>query len=329
MMKVQQPNWGKLSTNLQNLQDEPWKFGLFKALNILEAEWAENDEMKTGLSSRVLITPHKELGFPVSDIKKSTLVKQGRGVFHIESSYSGLYGVDAAMPHYMLEQAARDDQAGARTRAFLDIFNHLYYCLLYQSWKKSQLTIDGIGSEQFEQILNAVFSGRQNTATNSGVSVLKTSSACGMAKLLNDEFNLEQIKVDDSSPNWQPIAEVSSLGDEGTSVLGESSILGDRVLVSGGKVIIELGELPEGNAKNFFPGQKKAHQLQRLIESQLPTDLGWECTMSIHHGYKASQELGDKSLILGVSSHVGEVSELIEFQRFKDSQYKQRMAQAS
>ncbi|MBU2894384.1 type VI secretion system baseplate subunit TssG [Colwellia sp. D2M02] len=328
MNEVQQPSWSKLSSNLQKLQDKPWKFGLFKALNLLETEWAELDEMQIGLSSRVLITPNKELGFPVSDIRKASLLKHGRGVFHVESNYSGLYGVDAAMPHYLLEQAAGDDLAAARTRAFLDMFNHLYYCLLYQSWKKSQLTIKGIGSDQFEEVLNAILSGRHSTDTHAGVAVLKTSSASGMAKLLCNEFNCEQITVDDSSPNWQPVGNSTKLGDEGTSVLGESVILGDHVLVSGGKVIVELGEMEESRAKSFFPGSTNGNKLQKLIESQLPSDLSWECTMSIHHDYKAIQQLGDDTVILGVNSHIGEVSQLIEFQQFKDSQYKQRMAQA-
>lgn len=326
MIKTQQPTWSKLSANLQKLQDQPWKFGLFKALNLVENEWAEPDEMLIGLSSRVLITPNKELGFAVSDIKKGTLLKKGRGVFHIESNYSGLYGADSAMPHYLLEQAASDDESGARTRAFLDMFNHLYYCLLYQSWKKSQLNIRGIGSEQFDQVLNAILSGRKNTDVNAGVTVLKVSSACGMAKLLNDEFNCEQIRVDDSSPNWQPVGTSSALGDKNTSVLGESVILGDYVLVSGGKVVIELGQMTENKAKHFFPGSSKGNKLLRLILSQLPSELPWECTMYIDHDYKASQILGDETLILGVNSHIGEVSKLIEFQQFKDSQYKQRMA---
>jgi len=326
-MDKQQPNWSKLSTNLKQLQSKPWKFGLFKALSILETEWAEHDEMQVGLSSRVLITPNKELGFPVSDIKRGTLLKEGRGIFHVETNYSGLYGADAAMPHYLLEQAVSDTDAGARTRAFLDMFNHLYYCLLYQSWKKSQLTVKGLGSQQFDQVLNAILSGRQNTEANAGVTVLKTSSACGIAKLLNDEFKSDQIKVDDSSPHWQRIGCSSSLGNKDTSVLGESLILGDQVLVSGGKVIIELGQMPETTATEFFPGHSKGHKLQRLIESQFPTDLPWECTMYIAHDYKASQQLGDASLILGENSHIGEVSQTIKFQQFKDSQYKQRMAE--
>lgn len=326
VMIMQQPNWNKLSPELQTLSDKPWKFGLFKALNLLESEWAEGDEMQTGLSSRVLITPYKELGFPASDIKKGNLLTRGRGVFHIETNYSGLYGADAAMPHYVLEQAASDNEAGGRTRAFLDMFNHLYYCLLYQSWKKSQLTIDGIGAQQFDQILNAILSGQDERETNAGVAVLKTSSASGMAKLLNDEFKSEQIIVDDSSPHWQSIESPSIIGDKDTTELGGSFILGESVLVSGGKVLIKLGGLAESEAKGFFPGQDKGNKLQRLITSQLPSDLPWECIMNIKHDFKACQQLGDNSLILGVSSHVGEVSQTIEFQQFKDSQYKQRMA---
>lgn len=324
-MNIQQPNWGKLPENLKDLQHKPWEFGLFKALNLLETQWAEQDEMEKGVSRRVLITPNKELGFPASDIKKGNLLTRGRGVFHIETNYSGLYGADAAMPHYVLEQACRDDEAGERTRAFLDMFNHLYYCLLYQSWKKSQLNIKGVGAKQFDQILDTILSGRKDTEANAGVTVLKTSSACGIAKLLNDEFKSEQIKVDDSSPKWQKVGVSSGLGDKHTAILGESTILGDEILVSGGKVIIELGQLPENTAKNFYPGKPNGQKLYNLIESQLPTDLPWECTMVITHDHKQSQHLGDTTLVLGVNSHMGEVSHTIEFQKFKDSQYKQRM----
>ena len=109
--------------------------------------------------------------------------------FHLETSYSGLYGADAAMPHYVLEQAAQDDVNGERTRAFLDIFNHQYYCLLYQAWKKSQLNIKGIGADQYRQVmLNAILSssdvGNSSREVNAGVAGLKTTSASGLAKVI-------------------------------------------------------------------------------------------------------------------------------------------------
>ncbi len=323
---MQQPSWSKLSANLNTLIEQPWKFGLFKALNLLESEWAERDELQDGLSRRVLITPNKELGYPVSDIKQAQLVAEERGLIHVQTNYSGLYGADAAMPHYVLEQAGEDSEPGARTRAFLDIFNHLYYCQLYQSWKKSQLNIKGLGAEQFDLVLDSILPDRQDISSNAGVAVLKSSSACGMEKLLNDEFASEQIRVDDSRPHWQPIAEGARLGDSQTTVLGESLILGSQVLVSGGRVIIELGCLAQQYARSFFPGAKHGDKLYKLVQSQLPSDLPWECHMSIEHDFKPSQRLGDEHLVLGVSSHIGDVSRTTELQKFKDSQYQQRMA---
>jgi len=324
---MDQPNWSKLSENLCVLRDKPWQFGLFRAINLLEREWAEKEELSSGLSSRVLITPNKELGFPAADIKKGNLLQRGRGTFHLETSYSGLYGADAAMPHYVLEQAASDGKDGQRTRAFLDIFNHQYYCLLYQAWKKSQLNIKGLGAQQFDDLLNAVLSSSQNRDVNSGVASLKTTSASGMAKLLNEEFGLTQINVDDSSAHWQPIGDMSCIGNAGNSVLGESLILGDKVLVSGGKVIVDLGTLAANDAVEFFPGQVKGERLYRLIDAQLPSDLPWNCKLSIAYEHKAIQRMGQMNITLGIDSHIGEVSKKITEQIFKDSQYKKRSAQ--
>lgn len=323
-MNNHQPNWSKLSNNLSKLIEKPWEFGLFKAFKVLEDEWAINDEMEKGLSNRVLITPNKELGFPASDVYRGQLVNEGRGTFHIQANYSGLYGADAAMPHYLIEQAAIDGEEGERTRAFLDIFNHPYYCFLYQAWKKSQLTIDGLGAKQFDQMMNGILSSRQIVAKNGGVAVIKTASACGLAKLLNDEFNSTQIKVDDTSPHWQEVGRASRIGENSTVTLGESLILGDKVLVSGGKVRIELGRVTEVEAKRFFPGGLYAQKLMNIVQSQISADLPWECDMLIDHDYKPIQKLGDEGLLLGTHSHIGEVLKVTKRQQFKDSQYSKR-----
>ncbi|QBG34909.1 type VI secretion system baseplate subunit TssG [Litorilituus sediminis] len=323
---MKQPNWSKLSDKLTTLHDKPWQFGLFRAINLLEHEWAIQGELETGLSQRVLITPNKELGFPAADLKRSRLIAQKRGLFHIETNYSGLYGADSAMPHYVLEQTAADDISGERTRAFLDIFNHQYYCLLYQTWKKSQLNTAGVGAKQFDELLDAVLSSHQSRDVNAGVAGLKTTSATGIANLLNEEFGLEQIHVDDSCAHWQALGSHSSLG--ANSVLGESLILGEQVLVSGGKVIISFGDLAANDAQCFFPGEKKGQRLLKLLENQLPADLPWACRFNVHYQQKPIQTLGTNAIKLGFDSYIGSVFEKQIVQEFKDSQYKKRAALA-
>ncbi|REL26644.1 type VI secretion system baseplate subunit TssG [Thalassotalea euphylliae] len=328
---MEQPSWSKLSEKLLALHEKPWQFGLFRAINVLETEWAEAGELASGLSSRVFITPNKELGFPASEVKKANIVASHRGTIHLEVSYSGLYGADAAMPHYVLEQAAQDDVNGARTRAFLDIFNHQYYCLLYQAWKKSQLNIQGVGAEQYDGLLDAILSSsdiNNEREVNTGVAGLKTTSASGLAKLLNDEFALSQITVDDASAHWQSIGQVSALGSANNSVLGESLILGDQVLVAGGKVIIDLGELAANEGTAFFPGQTQGDKLCQLLKKQLPVDLPWQCRVSVRHSEKKIQTIGEANIVLGIDSHIGNVTPKVTRQEFKDSQYKNRLSLA-
>ena len=328
---MEQPNWSKLSEKLLALRDTPWQFGLFRAINVLETEWAEEGELASGLSSRVFITPNKELGFPASEVKRASLVANSRGTFCLETSYSGLYGADAAMPHYVLEQAAQDSISGERTRAFLDIFNHQYYCLLYQAWKKSQLNIKGVGAEQYDKLLDAILSSTDvdyGREVNAGVAGLKTTSASGLAKLLSDEFELTQVTVDDTSAHWQPVGEESSVGSADNCILGESLILGDKVLVSGGKVTIDLGELAANEGTAFFPGQSQGEKLYRLVDKQLPVDLPWQCRVTVCNDEKKIQTLGQSEIVLGVESHLGDVSPKDTLQEFKDSQYKKRLSVA-
>ncbi|WP_448565342.1 type VI secretion system baseplate subunit TssG [Thalassotalea ganghwensis] len=325
MSIAEQPNWHKLSEKLTTLHQKPWQFSLFRAMHLLEKEWASSNELEQGLSQRVLITPYKELSFPSAEVKACQLTLKHRGKFNLKTTFSGLYGADAAMPHYLLEQAASDDEAGARTRAFLDMFNHHYYCLLYQAWKKSQLTIDGIGSRQYDQVINAILANNNERHVNAGVAGLKTTSASGMASLLNEEFGLAQIVVNDSAAHWQPLEKKSVIGSDEGCILGQSMMLGDQVLVSGGKVVIHFGEMAANDAQQFFPGQSKGNNLYSVVNRQLPSDLPWSCHFVVHYSHKPIQTLGQDNLVLGTASHVGEVSPKASIHIFKDVQYKSRL----
>jgi len=333
---MQQPNWHEPSEALNHLLSQPWCFNLFKAINIIEQEWAVEDELSTGISNRVLLTPSKEIVFPASEIKSCELISQGRGIVHIETSILGLYGVSAPMPHYVLEQALYETTdagenlpTGKRTRTFLDIFNHLLYCLLYQVWKKSQLNLQGRGAEQFDEVLNAILS-NNNQARNfsTGIASLKTVSASGLTELIKQELSLSTVYVDDSTPHWQQIEEASCLGSDYSVVLGESLILGEQVLTSGGKVVIYIGQLSKSEAINFFPGEKQGEKLHHLLNSQLTNDLPWSCVVDIEQPPQSIQTLGDNNVLLGVNAYLGNLQQSIHRQTFTDRQYKHRLAAA-
>ncbi|WP_199611917.1 type VI secretion system baseplate subunit TssG [Flocculibacter collagenilyticus] len=316
-----QPNWEKLPDSIEQLIQAPWKFSFYKAISLLESHWAEKGELAAGLSSRVLITNYEGLGFPASDLRQCELLSGKRGVIKLATSYLGLYGVDSPMPHYLLELTQQDEKEAQRTRAFLDLFNHSLYCLLYQTWKKSQLNLKGLGSNQFDQLLNVILAESKQRKVSSGVASLKQVSAAGLQELLRQELAINEVWVLDNQPNWITIDTASQLGDESSMVLGNSIILGNRALVSGGQVTLKIGPLTPEQANDLEPGSPGGANLCRLMQSQLSADVPWHCSIKINQPARPAQYMGDPMIMLGYTSFLGDAKSTIETKSFTQSQY--------
>lgn len=277
---TQNPVWAKLPDSISMLLEKPWKFGLFQAVALLEKHWANKGELKRGLSERVKITPHKALLFPASDVPECTLKLGGKGSIELKTSFSGLYGADSPMPHYVLEQAMQDDQSAARTRAFMDIFNHLFYCQLYTAWQKQQCTQFGIGSQQFDEVINAVLQSKETNKSYLGIASLKQTSTSGLCQVLKQALEVEQLSINDLQPTWQPLTQYTTFGD-GEAKLGETTLLGSEVLVTGTAISIVIGPLTQQVAKQFSPNAKKGRLLQKLMLHHCSSDMDWQLELQV------------------------------------------------
>ncbi|MFC3032152.1 type VI secretion system baseplate subunit TssG [Pseudoalteromonas fenneropenaei] len=276
----QNPIWAKLPEPILKLLETPWQFGLFPAIAMLEKHWASEGELSKGLSDRVKLTPYKEFGFPGSDLRASQLKIAGKGQIQLSSAYFGLYGIDSPLPHYVLEQALRDDESSARTRAFIDIFNHVLYCQLYQAWQKSQSGHSGIGSQQFDAVIAAVLQSKEAKKSHLGIASLKQTSAAGLTQLLRQALSVECLQLDDLKPVWQPLSEVTQLGQKGTT-LGANTLLGEQVLVSGTRVAIHVGPLSTYEAEHFKPHGQQGQQLARLMAHHVSCDIDWQLELDV------------------------------------------------
>ncbi|MBC8728409.1 hypothetical protein F6X39_08815 [Paraburkholderia sp. UCT2] len=54
----------------------------------------------------------------------------------MRTTFTGLYGVDAAMPSHMIDEIVMREEGHEAVEAFLDRFNHRFVTLLYRAWKK-------------------------------------------------------------------------------------------------------------------------------------------------------------------------------------------------
>ncbi|KZN59207.1 hypothetical protein N473_03360 [Pseudoalteromonas luteoviolacea CPMOR-1] len=313
------PIWAKLPAPIAALLDAPWQFSLFKAMSLIEKHWAMEGELEQGASQRVLVSTYKELGFPASDIRACELLLSQRGRLKLETAFLGLYGVDAPMPHYLLEQAANDEEMGARTRAFLDIFNHILYCQLYQSWKKSQINLAGVGARQFDQMVAAIYENSQGESSKLNLASANQTSAAGLQQVLRQGLKQPNLQIADNMVEWQEVTEKPPISAENSVTLGQDSLLGGQVLITGNRVQIDIGPLSEAQARALFPNGKEGKKMHKLLAWHTGSKMAWQVKILIEVKEQHPVPLGECEL--GISSCMGIVEAHIAQRNFLDSDY--------
>lgn len=318
---VNHPVWAKLPKPIEQLIEQPWQFNLFKAMSLIEKHWATPKELEKGISERVMFKPYKELGFPATDVRDCTLDNQGRGRLSLSTSFLGLYGVDAPMPHYLLEQAASDDESGDRVRQFLDMFNHILYCQLFQAWKKSQINVAGRGAEQFDHLVESILSNSTEQKVQCGIASLKQTSAAGLAQLLKHTLAVNELQVDDTRANWQTVDSPSTFGKDSQMVLGGSAVLGSKVLVSGSILTIAIGPVDSKTAMELNPRNEQGKKMAALLSTHLPNNVQWLCQIKVANEALAQQAIGSSPLVLGHNSYLGSAAANISVHSYTHLQY--------
>lgn len=314
----------KLPEELRALVTKPWAFSLFQAVSVLEEYWATTDELANSLSHKIRLTPCKEMTFLGSEVKACTLDPSGN-VINLESGFLGLYGVDAPLPLYVLELAASDSPGGERVRHFLDMFNHLLYCQSYQIWKTSQLNTPGRGSRQYDQVLVALLEGGESQQRHCRFVSAKHLGCGGLQQLLRRELEDDTLALDVCAVDWLPLADSVRLGARANSqltpVLGDNTILGARILVSGQEVGIKVGPLLSQKARTFYPQGAKGQQMASLLKRYLPPGLRWHCEISLLQETFCSERSEVGKLHLGQHSYLGGMSPRNQLRVYEDQLY--------
>lgn len=191
---------------VQNIAADASQYDYFQIVRILESVWGPYQEHKNPLDSKVIFRPCKEINFPAADVRRARLT--GNGKLSVELNFMGLYGVDAAVPQYIITTALHEDEAGEATKAFLDIFNHRFYVLLYQAWKKYHPAISlEHKSSKFYRYINAL-SGSDSDIPDfeslgfAGLNGQQNRSATALNGLLRDMIGAP-VEIEQYIPCWK------------------------------------------------------------------------------------------------------------------------------
>ncbi len=296
------PNWSKLPPLIEDLLANAPGYALFQALAVVEHAWSERGQLGNGLDRWLRMEPYAGLSFPASDLRRGHI--DAAGVLRLTANVHGLYGVDAPMPHYVLEAAGRDDEAVARMRTFLDIFNHRLYSLLYQAWKV-QNAVDG-GAGAYGALAQAMAGGvSDDRLAHAGSITRRRPSAAALATMLEADLGVA-VAVADGIAQWLPVLDRPALGSAEAPCLGGDALLGDGVQVAGERIDVRIGPLPLAEALALLPGTTRGERLLTLVGRLLGADLPFDLILRVHPGEARSRALGGEDLPLGWSSWLRE-----------------------
>lgn len=258
------------------------------------------------LPAGMRLRPAAEISFPAADIRRCRLDGQGRLEFQL--GFLGLYGVDAPVPHDLLEAAAGEEESAAPLRAFLDIFSARLYELLYFGWKKYRPAGTG-GSTLFEKYLDALSGLGEGEAGPeerlfAGPYGGRVRSAEALSGLLS-EYLETQVEVRSFRPRWIKVAGRPVLGG-GDLALGENVVLGERILDVTRRVEIRIGPLSPARARDLFPGGSRSAVLYRLVWRYLPPAVDFELCLLVRSEGGPPLTLGKDDIRLGWDSYLGE-----------------------
>ncbi len=251
----------------QELFDEPYRFGFFQAVRLLERVYADHEPVGQDADANrevVRFRTRQTFSFPACEIHELTHNPEQDGAPpEMMVSFMGLTGPLGVLPHQYTELLM--DRARYRDTAswsFLDIFNHRLISLFYRVWEKYHFPIayERTGEDQFTGYLFDLIGmgtnglrGRlsfkdQGLLFYGGLIAQRPHSATAIGAIVGDYFDV-------SSNVAQFVGEWLKLGDNVTrlgsanSQLGLSTIAGNKVWSDQSKFSVRIGPM---NLKKFI-----------------------------------------------------------------------------
>jgi type VI secretion system protein ImpH len=269
---------------LERLEREPWPFGFFQAVRILQLLAPGREAVgrfAKPANEAVRFGAHTGMAFPASEIQS---VERERGQLpRMRVNIMGLTGPLGVMPlAYTALLRERQRTRDYTARDFLDIFHHRLLSLFYQAWEKYRF---GISFERGERdrlshhladligLGTAGLENRQNVPDAAllfytGLLAMHTRPAVALEQLLNDYFGVPA-EVEQFVGAWRPIdrSHQCCLGEENRSSeqLGMGAFAGAAIWDEQSRVRIRLGPLTMGQYSEFLPSGEAHRRLQALV----------------------------------------------------------------
>jgi len=310
---------------------EPWRFGFFQAVRLVERFAREGGGRHTAGVGRdrpeaeaILFRGVPSLAFAPSGVQDARATRGGP--YEIAVNLFGLVGTTGVLPHHytsMIIQRQRDKDESLRR--FLDLFVHRMLSLFHRSWEKYRLPFaheryrseGGLGDDPVTWGVYCL-SGMGTGGLRDQLDVPDTLAlfyaghfsrgrrdASSLEAMLREYFGLPLV-VEQMSPRWLSLSDAdrAALGTANNGMKG-GIVVGRRVRDLQGKFRIRLGPLRYSTFRRLMPGGDMLGPLWQLTRLYVGPDLDFDVQPVLAKEDVPRTKLGKGGSMLGRDSWTG------------------------
>ncbi len=228
----------------------------------------------------------------------------------IRTTFLGLYGVDARMPSYFIDEVAQNRDGAESLSAFLDLFHHRLATLFYRTWRKyrypagfkkggtdqvSRCLVSlvglGIGHAQVEETI-----GTRKLISMLGLASQRTRTAEGLQGVLQHAVPDATFTVTEFHPVWIELTESEP------TALGENCVLGRGFYDRGNCVRVVITPTTCESVLGLTPGRPLHAEIMALLRFYLGYESNALLEMHVDPGLMPRADIASDQVCLGYTA---------------------------
>jgi type VI secretion system protein ImpH len=233
----------------------------------------------------------------------------------VRTTFLGLYGVDARMPSYFVDEVAQSRDGAEAISGFLDMFHHRVVTQYYRVWRKYRYPTGfrsggsdemsgyllsfaglGIGAPEIAQAV-----GTRKLLSMLGLAGQKTRTAEGLKGVLQHAVPDARITVEEFYPVW--------IRADGymPGALGEGCLLGRGFYDRANAVRVVITPKTRESVLGLMPGRTGHRELMALLRFYLGYEARAHLDMHVSPELMPAQQLNSDQVSLGFTTQLPRV----------------------
>jgi len=302
---------------IRALQEKPFGFDFFRAVRLLEAQFAAGPRLGESLSPRddpVRFRQKPSLAFAPStlegfDVGDATHPPQ------LFVNFAGLFGPNGPLPLHVTEFAhERQHNVHDDTMvAFFDIFHHRIMSLFYRAWAVNQKAadLDRPKVSHFANYIGSLFGLGMESLRNrdavpdwaklyfSGRLACPTRNAEGLGAIIGEFFGVS-CQIETFHGHWMQLPATCGcrLGESPeTGSLGVTTIVGARIWDCQLKFRVRLGPMRLADLQRLLPSGESFRRLQCWVKNYVGEEFFWDAQLVLKADEVPGTYLGQSGML--------------------------------